>query len=183
MIWNIVLIISIVILGFILCTYNTLIKLENKVKETESGIDILLKQRFDLIPNLVESIKGYTEHEETTLEEITKLRNHYEQNKDFNVQEIDQIDMQFHHLVAVVEAYPNLKANDQFLQLFNTLTEIENDIEMSRIRYNQAVTNYNNKVEVIPSNIVAKMCFFKVKELFKIEEKEKQNIKINLTNQ
>lgn len=180
MIWNILLIITIVVLGFILGTYNKLVKLENSVKEAESGIDVLLKQRFDLIPNLVECVKGYATHEKTTFEDITKLRNNYEQHKDFNVQEIDEMNVKFNHLLAVVEAYPDLKANVQFSQLLRNLTDIENEIELTRIRYNRAVTNYNNKVEVVPSNFIAKIFFFERKDLFKIKEEEKQNVKINL---
>lgn len=177
---NILLILSIIILGFILYTYNKLVKLENRVKETESGIDVLLKQRFDLIPNLVEIVKGYAHHEKSTFEGITKMRSNYEQHKDFNVQKIDEMNTEFNRLLAVVEAYPDLKANTQFSQLLVHLTSIENEIELARTRYNRAVTNYNNKVEIVPSNLIAKIFFFERKELFKITNEEKENVKINL---
>lgn len=180
MIVNIILLIIVIILGFVLYTYNRFVKLENRVKETESGIDILLKQRFDLIPNLVECVKGYAVHEKTTFEEITKMRSHYEQNNNFNVQEIDEMDTKFNHLLAVVEAYPELKANTQFMQLSQNLANLENEIEVARTKYNRAVTHYNNKVETVPSNVIAKMFFFERKELFKIKAEEKENVKISL---
>ena len=166
MIINICLIIVIIITGILLIDYNRFVRKNNKVKERQSHIDVLLNQRFDLIPNIVETVKGYTKHESSTLEELVNLRSSYN-NKGFN------------NIMMLAENYPDLKANTQFLSLQNSLNDIENKLNYARTSYNDAVTSYNNLVESVPSNVVAKMFSFEKKELFKIDEEKKANVKVN----
>ena len=173
MIINICLIIVIIITGILLIDYNRFVRKNNKVKERQSQIDVLLNQRFDLIPNIVETVKGYAKHESSTLEELVNLRSSYN-NKGFSIEETEKVDKKFNNIMMLAESYPDLKANTQFLNLQNSLNDIENKLNYARTSYNDAVTSYNNLVESVPSNIIAKMFSFKRKELFKIDE-EKRN--------
>ena len=179
MLINICLIVVIIITGSIISIYNKFIRKGNKVKEATSGIDVLLNQRFDLIPNIVETVKGYTKHESKTLEDLTKLRTSYN-NHGFSIEEAENIDKQFNNIMMLQESYPDLKANSEFLSLQNTLREIENKLSYARTNYNNAVTSYNNLVESVPSNIIAKIFAFEKQELFKIENSKRENIKVNL---
>ena len=181
MIVNILLVIAIIIIGFILKTYNVLVKLGNKVKERESGIDVLLKQRFDLIPNLVECVKGYVSHEQDTLKEVTELRGKYEKNDNLDVKEAAKLNGKINSILALAESYPELKADGQFNLLQSQLNSIEDKLAIARTSYNNAVTNYNNKVEVVPSDFVAKIFGFEKMDLFKLENDEmRENTKIEL---
>ena len=180
MLINILLIIVIIISGMIIGTYNKFIRKNNKVKEKESQIDVLLNQRFDLIPNIVECVKGYTKHESSTLEELTSLRSSYN-NHGFSIEETESIDKKFNNVMMLAESYPDLKANTQFLSLQNNLNEIENKLSYARSNYNNAVTSYNNLVESVPSNIIAKIFAFEKKELFKLENNKKENIKVDFS--
>lgn len=177
MIINICLIVVIIITTILLSDYNRFIRLNNKVNESSSAIDVLLNQRFDLIPNIVETVKGYTKHESSTFEELASLRS---SNNHFSINDNEVIDKKFNTVMAIAESYPELKANTQFLSLQNNLNEIENKLNIARISYNKSVTRYNNLVQSIPSNIVAKIFNFTEKELFKIEDNKRENIKINL---
>lgn len=178
MLINIILIIIVIISGIFLIDYNEFIRKTNKIKQKESQIDVLLKQRFDLIPNIVECVKGYTKHESTTLTELTSLRSSY--NKEgFSVEENEKLDKKFNNVMLLAEAYPDLKANTQFLELQNSMKEIENGLSEARLEYNNVVTSYNNFVETVPSNIIAKIFAFEKKELFKLDEEKKENIKID----
>ena len=179
MLINICLIVVIIITGSVLANYNRFIRLNNKVKEKESKIDILLNQRFDLIPNLVECVKGYTKHEGGTFENLARLRSSYN-NNGFNINEAEKINNEFGKLMAIVENYPELKASSQFMNLQANLRQIEDKLNYARIEYNNMVTRFNNLVEQIPSNIVAKIFNFETKELFKIEEEKKENIRVSL---
>jgi len=179
MLINLCLIVVIIITGLFLANYNNFIRLNNKVKEKESKIDILLNQRFDLLPNLVECVKGYTKHESTTFEELAKLRTAHDKDG-FSIDKTEKINENFDKLIAVAESYPELKASEQFMNLQVNLREIENQLNEARLEYNYMVTKFNNLVETIPSNIVAKVFLFEQKELFKLEEAKKENIKINL---
>ena len=179
MLINICLIVVIIITGGIIAIYNNFIRKGNRVKEATSQIDVLLNQRFDLIPNIVETVKGYAKHESKTLEDLTKLRSSYN-NHGFSIKETENIDKKFNNIMMLAEAYPDLKANTEFLSLQNSLHEIENKLVFARTSYNNAVTSYNNLVESVPSNIIAKLFAFKKQELFKIEDSKKENIKINL---
>ena len=178
MLINIILLVIVIITGMIITSYNKFIRKNNRVKETESQIDVLLNQRFDLIPNIVECVKGYTKHESTTLEELTSLRSSYN-NHGFSIEETEKADKEFNNIMLLSEAYPDLKANTQFLSLQNNLKEIENKLSYARSNYNTAVTSYNNLVESVPTNIIAKIFAFEKKELFKLENNKKENIKIN----
>lgn len=178
MIINICLIIVIIITGILLIDYNRFVRKNNKVKERQSQIDVLLNQRFDLIPNIVETVKGYAKHESSTLEELVNLRSSYN-NKGFSIEETEKVDKKFNNIMMLAESYPDLKANTQFLSLQNSLNDIENKLNYARTSYNDAVTSYNNLVESVPSNVVAKMFSFKRKELFKIDEEKKANVKVN----
>lgn len=181
MIINICLIIVIIITGILLIDYNRFVRKNNKVKERQSQIDVLLNQRFDLIPNIVETVKGYAKHESSTLEELVNLRSSYN-NKGFSIKETEKVDKKFNNIMMLAESYPDLKANTQFLSLQNSLNDIENKLNYARTSYNNAVTSYNNLVESVPSNIIAKMFSFKRKELFKIDEEKRNNVKVNFNN-
>ena len=168
------------IIILIVLMYNSLIARKNQVENIEGSINALLKKRHDLIPNLVESVKGYMKHEKEVLEEITKLRS--EALKTQNPKEKIAIENRLSNLLdkilVSVENYPQLKANQNFLQLQNTLTMIESEIAAARRAYNQAVTDYNNAIEMFPTNIIASFMHLKRKEVFDIPENEKQTPKV-----
>ena len=175
---NICLIIVVIITGMLLSSYNRFVRANNRVSESESAIDVLLNQRFDLLPNIIETVKGYTKHESGTLEELVKLRSSYN-NDGFSIDETEKINKKFGSIIALAENYPELKANSQFMSLQSTLSDIENKLNSARLFYNNAVTRYNNMVESIPSNIVAKIFGFNKKELFKLDDSKKENIKVS----
>ena len=188
----ILVIIAIISLIYFLVTYNSLIKLNNKVKEAFSTMDVYLKKRWDLIPNIVETVKGYAKHEKETYEEIVNLRNNnYEDmsNED-KIKANQKINSSITKLMALAEAYPELKASDNFLSLSDDLNQIEDEIAQSRKYYNAVVRLYNNKVEMIPSNIVAKMFAsnivasitgYKTKLMFEARSEERENVKVDLS--
>lgn len=180
MIINICLIIVIIITGTLLIIYNRFIKVNNRVKQRESAIDVLLNQRFDLLPNLIETVKGYSKHESSTLQELTRLRSTYN-DTNFSVDETTKIDKSFNRLMAIAENYPELKANTNFLDLQANLKEIEDKLIIARINYNRSVEAFNNLVESIPSNIVAKIFDFEKKEFFKLDDNKKENIKVDFS--
>ena len=177
---NICLVIIIVITSIILILYNRLVKQKNSVKKAEAGIDIALKQRFDLIPNLVECVKGYSNHESTTLEEIVEQRTAYNNNQGLDVKQAEEINRKFNHIMAVAENYPDLKANSQYLNLQSSLAKIEEKLQFARTIYNSEVTKYNNLIETVPSSMVAKIFAFERAELFTIDEDNRENININV---
>lgn len=181
MIINICLIIVIIITGILLIDYNRFVRKNNKVKERQSHIDVLLNQRFDLIPNLVETVKGYAKHESATLQEVVNLRSSYN-NHGFSIDETEKIDKKINNIMMLAESYPDLKANSQFLSLQKDLNDIENKLNYARTSYNNAVTSYNNLVESVPSNVVAKMFSFERKELFKIDDEKRNNVKVNFND-
>lgn len=167
---------------YLLVTYNSLIKSNNIVKEAFSTMDIYLKKRWDLIPNLVEVVKGYAKYEKETYNEITSLRtNSYESmtmDKKINVNE--QLTQGISKIMAISENYPELKASENFLQLSRDLTKIEDEIANSRKYYNGAVRIFNNKIQMFPSNIVAGMFGFKQANMFEADTEEKNNVKVEL---
>lgn len=162
----------------ILLGYNKLIKLRNKVNQSKSGIDIYLNQRFDLIPNLVECVKGYSKHETELFENVAKLRTIYNENK--NLDNASKLNNTVNKLLAVAESYPDLKASEQFLNLQHNLVKIESQLQAARRIYNNDVTTYNTKIQTVPSNIIANIFGFKLAELFQIEEYKKENINIEM---
>ena len=173
-------VILIIIYAFIL--YNNFISLDNKVKEAFSTMDVYLKKRWDLIPNLVETVKGYAKYEEGTLTRITKLRNtvYNEMTNDEKIINNEELSSDVSKIMALKEAYPELKANENFIDLSNKLTKIEDDIANARKYYNGTVRIYNNKVQMFPNNIFAKIFNYKTKRMFEASLEDKQNIKINL---
>lgn len=172
------LIIIFIIILISLVIYNNLIKLHNEVINNSSNIDVLLNKRFDLIPNLVECVKGYSNYEGSTLEEIVKLRNSYNNMDNINAKEASNLDRTLTKYLALVENYPNLKANEQYLDLQDKLSILENQLVRARIKYNKAVTEYNTAVEIVPNNIVAFIFAFKKAELLKLEDYKKENTKV-----
>ena len=172
----VILIINFVIFGM----YNKLVKLQNRVKKESANIEIYLNKRFDLIPNLVETVKGYAKHEGTTLEDITALRSNYNNKNDLSIKQAEEMNKELNKFLAVVENYPDLKANTQYMNLQNELREIEDQLGMARRRYNDVVTYYNTTIETIPSNIVASIFAFKKADLFEAEENRKESIKVEL---
>ena len=165
------------LIAFIVANYNALIQLRNKVRDQFSQIDVQLKKRADLIPNLVETIKGYTKHEKGTLEDVIKARNTYLTAN--TVEEKGKADKEMtsalNKLFALAESYPDLKANTNFLDLQNNLKETEDKISYARQFYNDAVLKYKNKLEVFPSNIVGSMFGFKPEPFFEANETEREN--------
>ncbi len=179
--WLIILIIIVVIIVlWVLATYNTLVSLRNRVKDSWSQIDVQLKRRFDLIPNLVETVKGYTKHEKETLEDVVKARNSYLSATlpEDQMKADGELTKAVSKLFALSESYPDLKANTNFMELQTELNETENKIAMSRQFYNDIVMQYNNKVEMVPSNIVAGMFKFTKEAFFQANETEKQNVQV-----
>ncbi|MGN1268388.1 MAG: LemA family protein [Candidatus Aphodocola sp.] len=175
--------ILVICLLYYLITYNKLIRLNNNVKESFSTMDVYLKKRWDLIPNIVETVKGYAKHEKDTLKEIVNLRNSvdYDNLSDNDkIKKNTEISKNISKIMALAEAYPDLKANENFLSLSAELSSIEDEIAQSRKYYNAVVRDFNNKVEMIPSNIVAKMMNYTSKQMFIAEEKERASVKVEL---
>jgi len=158
--------------------YNSLIKLRNMVRNAWSDIDVQLKKRHDLIPNLVETVKGYAAHEKTVLENVTKARSMAAQAKgpEESAQAENMLTQALRQLFAVVENYPDLKANQNFLALQEELRNVENQIQEARRYYNAVVRDYNIRTESFPSNIIASIFNFKKEEFFEIEEPEEREV-------
>jgi LemA protein len=165
---TIVLVLIGLIVAWAIFTYNRFIKLVNRVKEAWSGIDVQLKRRFNLIPNLIQTVKGYAKHETEVLEKLTETR---AGSQDVNQRGVEEghISRAIANLFAVAEAYPDLKASQNFLDLQNSLTTVENEIQMSRRYYNGSVRDLNILVESFPSNLIARYFGFATAEFFEIE--------------
>ncbi len=182
--WLIVVLVIVAILVLILLwvmgVYNTLIKLRNRVKDQWSQIDVQLKRRFDLIPNLVNTIKGYTKHESETLENVVKARNTYlsATTPDEKMAANNELSGMLTKLFALSESYPDLKANTNFQELQTELQETEDKIAYARQFYNDTVLTYNNKVQSVPSNIVAGLFHFTVEKFFEASQEERENVKV-----
>lgn len=179
---TILLIIFLIIFGIFIFSYNTLIRTKNIVKESFSSIQVQLKRRYDLIPNLIEAVKGYSNYEKDTLTKITEARTKAINASGFEnkVKAENKITETLKSLFAVSENYPDLKANQNFLKLQDSLTEVEDQIQHSRRFYNATVRDLNTKIEMFPSNIIAGMFNFVKREYFEIEnEVEKENIKVS----
>lgn len=172
-----------ILVVFIVGIYNGLVRLKNKCEEGWADIDTQLKRRYDLIPNLVETVKGYAGHEAQTLEKVIQARNTALNAK--TVQEKEQaeniISGALKTIFALAENYPDLKANQNFMDLQKTLTEIEEHIQLSRRYYNATVRDFNTKIEVFPNNLLANPLGFTKKEFFQATDEEKQNVKVNFT--
>lgn len=176
----VILFIVLVILLSVLKMYNDFIKLKNKIKQSESGIDVYLNQRFDLIPNLVECVKSYTKYETETLDKIVELRNSYNQNNGLDLEKATELNNNINKILVVAENYPELKSSEQYLNLQKNLSKVESQLQAARRIYNNDVTNYNTKIDTVPANIIATIFGFKKADLFQIKEYKKENINIEL---
>ena len=177
----IIIAIIVIIVIYALITYNNFIKLKNMVQEAFSTMDVYLKKRWDLIPNLIETVKGYVKHEENTLKEIVDLRgNSYDSMSDDEKVKANQtISKDINKIMLVAENYPDLKASANFQDLSRELSKVEEDIANARKYYNGAVEMFNNKVEMFPSNILAKLFGYKPKAMFETDSTERENVKVS----
>ncbi len=178
----IILFVILIVIIIILFMYNRLVRLYNKVKKSKSNIEVCLNKRFDLIPNLVECVKSYGDYESETLENIISLRNDYNKTENMKISEVNDWDKRLNKYLAVVENYPDLKANTEYMNLQKELRDIEDQLQRARNIYNDEATNYNIAIEVVPSNIIAIIFDFKKVDLFKIEDTKKENIEIKIDN-
>ena len=176
----IIIVIVLLILAWVVGTYNGLVTLRNKVRDQWSQIDVLLKRRSDLIPNLVETVKGYAKHEEGTLEAVINARNKVvaAPSKEEEMKASGELTGALNRLFALAENYPDLKANTNFMDLQNNLKETEDKISYARQFYNDAVLKYQNKIEMFPSNIIAGIFNFKAEKFFEATETEKETPKV-----
>ena len=165
---------------WIVAVYNGLIRLKNRVDEAWSDIDVQLKRRYDLIPNLVNTVKGYASHERELFEKVTEARTAAmgAQTPHDKEQAENMLSGTLKSLFAVAENYPDLKANQNFLELQRELTDTEDKIQASRRFYNGNVRDFNTKIEMFPNNIIAGMLKFAKREFFQIEEGEKEVVKV-----
>ena len=183
MLW-ILLIIVVLIVLFIISVYNNLVTLKQRAKNSFSQMDVQLQRRFDLIPNLVETVKGYMAHESDTLAKVTELRTSWANAKtvDEKAKVDNELSSTLKTIMAVSENYPELKANQNFMQLSQELKNTEDKISFSRQFYNDAATMYNTKIQVFPSNIIAGMFNFTSRSLFQTENDEaRKNVKVDFS--
>lgn len=175
-----VIIIAVIILLYVVSTHNKLVELRNRVKDQWAQIDVQLKRRFDLIPNLVETVKGYTKHESETLENVVKARNTYLQasTPEDQIKANNELSNVVSKLFALSESYPELKANTNFMQMQEDLKDVENKIASARQFYNDTVLQYNNKIEMFPSNLIAGIFNFKKETFFEAAASERENIQV-----
>ncbi len=176
-----IVVVVVILIAFII-SYNGFVHLNNKIDEAFSTMDVYLKKRWDLVPNLVEVVKGYAKHEESLLKEIVELRNgskYDDMSDEEKLKANSQITRKLHGLIALAENYPELKANENFIDLNQKLEKIEEDIASSRKYYNATVRSLNDKVRMFPSNLVAKIFGFKTREMFNVgTPKERENVKV-----
>ena len=162
--------------------YNGLVTLRQRVKNAWSQIDVQLQRRFDLIPNLVETVKGYTKHEEEVLTKVTELRTSWAKATTVGekAELSNELSGALKTIMAVSENYPDLKANQNFAQMQEELQNTENKVAYSRQFYNDTVTKYNTKLQIFPTSILAGMFHFTEEELFKVDSEEKrENVKVS----
>lgn len=176
---GIVVVVVLIVLYFI-ATYNGLVGMRNRVKDQWAQIDVQLKRRFDLIPNLVETVKGYASHEEETLKGVIEARNKFNVAKtpEEEMKANDQLSNFVSKLFALSEAYPDLKANQNFMSLQADLKDTEDKIASARQFYNDTVLTLNNKIEMFPSNIVASMFKFSKEPFFEANEESREAVKV-----
>lgn len=184
-VFYIVLAVIAVVIFWLIAVYNGLIRLKNRVKEAFSDIDVQLKRRYDLIPNLMETVKGYMKHESETLQKVTQARAdamsvHDQKGASMKdkAEAENMLSGTLKSLFALSENYPDLKASQNFLQLQDELSDTENKIQAARRFYNGNVRDFNTKVEVFPNNLIAGMLKFTKFEFFEADQKEKENVKV-----
>ena len=171
----------IVVIGISLGSgYNKMVKENENVESAAAQIDVQLKRRFDLIPNLVETVKGYAKHEKSTLEDVVKARNTYlsASTPEDQLKADGQLTAAVNKLFALAESYPDLKANESFLSLQKELTTCEEKITYARQFYNDSVLSYNNKIELFPSSIIASMFHFEKEKFFEASAEERKNVQV-----
>ncbi|MBS3167957.1 LemA family protein [Candidatus Woesearchaeota archaeon] len=178
--WILIIVVVIILLWFIL-SYNSFINLRNRMDNAWSQIDVQLKRRFDLIPNLMETVKGYMKHEKSTLKEITEARTSFMKAKDANgkMKAENQLEGALKTIFAVSENYPNLKASENFMQLQEELSGTESKIAYARQHFNDSVQTWNVKVESFPSNLISKVFNFDKKNFLETREEERKNVKVS----
>ena len=178
--WWIILIIVAVIAILLVVIYNKLVTMRLRVKNAWSQIEVQLQRRFDLIPNLVETVKGYTKHESETLESVIKARNTYVSatTPEGQMKADGELEQAISKLFALAESYPDLKGNTNFQHLQTELTETESKIASARQFYNDTVLVYNNKIEMVPSNIIAGIFKFKQETFFEADAAERENVQV-----
>ena len=167
-----------IIFLIVIIKFNIIVSLRNKVKQSRSSIDVYLTQRFDLIPNLVETVKAYNKHEQETFTKIAELRASYANTKNLKVGE--ELTNKMNTIMLLSESNPDLKSSDQFLVLQNSLARIESQLQAARRIYNGDVTLYNTTIETFPNSLVAAVFGFKKEELFTIDEYKRENVKIDV---
>ncbi len=186
MIIGIIIAVVVVILAFwLISAYNNFVKMKNKIEEAFATMDVYLKKRWDLVPNLVNTVKGYAEHEKSTFDAITKLRSKSYDSMSANekVETNQALGGMLGTLIATAEAYPELKANQNFLELQKNLNDLENDIADSRKYYNGCVRQMNTAVESFPSNIIAGMFHFEKYRMYEVDDaSERQNVVVDFGN-
>ena len=177
MVMYIVIGVAVVLLVLVLFTYNNLIQLRNKVKEAFSTMDVYLKKRYDLIPSLVDIVKGYDKHETDTLQEVTKMRVHA-QKSDLNaaINNEMKIGDALQSLLVIVEKYPDLKANTNFLDLQERLSKMEEEIAFSRRYYNGCVREFNDRCQMFPFNLIAGVFGFKALPMYQVESEQERKV-------
>ena len=166
---------------WLVSTYNNFVRLKNAIEEAFSTMDVYLKKRYDLVPNFVETVKGYAKHEKETLEKVIAARNACETawSTEEKMENEARLTSVLKQLSVVIEKYPELKADKNFIELQNTLKNLENEIAASRKYYNGVVKQYNTKREVFPSNLIAKMFNFDKKPLYEVDSaEERKNVKV-----
>ena len=172
-------IVLILVIAFI-SLFNRVTRLRNKVKQSRSGIDVYLNQRFDLIPNLVECAKAYAEHEKETFAKVSRAIEDYNNSIDKNIGDAEKLYRDTGILFARAEAYPELKSSELFLNLQKELARVENNLQAARRLYNGDVTIYNTTIEQFPNNIVAEMLGFKEENLFNLDDAKEKRENVNV---
>jgi LemA protein len=178
--WIVILVVIVIIIGLLISLYNKLARQKVLVDEASSDIETFLKQRYDMIPNLVEIVKGYAKHEKDTFEKVTEMR-----SKAMSASSLEEkmkyekeLSGAITNLMAVAENYPELKANENFKELQTSLKELENSIQKSRRFYNGTVRDFNAMIVVFPNSIIAGIMGYKALPFFEASEEEKENVKI-----
>ena len=177
----ILLVVIVVLVVWVIAVFNGLVRMKNRVDEAWSDIDVQLKRRYDLIPNLVETVKGYAAHEQGTLQKVIEARNAAMANSgsvESKAKAENALSSTLKSIFALAESYPDLKANQNFAKLQDELSDTENKIQASRRFYNGNVRDFNIKVEVFPNNLINAILRFKKYEFFEAAEGERENIKV-----
>jgi LemA protein len=177
------LILIVAVIGYLVAVYNGLVKLKVLVEEAWSGIDVQLKRRYDLIPNLVETVKGYAKHEKKLFEKVTELRTSAMKAESPAAKGKAEAELAetLKTVFAVAENYPELKANENFMKLQDELSGIEEEVQGARRYYNGAVRDFNTKLQVFPTNLVAGLLGFKAREFFEAGEEERKAVKVDFS--